>query len=82
MSPRVRELLEEFAQKIEAELKRDIRMAIDSIGFGLGDALGRNALPLVTPRSRTKGEKRPPVELAALAAKFVAFVSETVNQLR
>jgi hypothetical protein len=78
MSTRVRELIDEFANKLEDALKQDLRDAIEKLGLGIygahqSSATHRQSAP--TARGR-KGVKRDSAALDGLSQQFVAFVSK------
>lgn len=74
MSNRVRDLIEEFASKLESILKDDVRRALATVGLGIAGgqparANGHNDAP-------SKGAKRDRSELQALSDRFIAFVGK------
>jgi hypothetical protein len=76
---RIRDLIEEFAGKLEHELKEELRNALANVGFGLGSSApspGRAAASNGVSRGRRKGAKRDAGALDALAEKFVNFVAK------
>lgn len=84
-SDRIRDLIEDFATKLQdvlkEDLKADLERALDSVGFGTArghstaapHANGHRASKRAT---RTKGAKRDPAALEALSARFVDFVQK------
>jgi hypothetical protein len=74
MSNRVRDLIEEFASKLESILKDDVRRALATVGLGI--AGGRPARANGHNAARSKGAKRDRSELQELSERFVAFVTK------
>ena len=75
MSTRVRELIDEFANKLEDALKQDLRDAIEKLGIGIYGAHKSSATRQPKPRGRN-GTKRDAAALDGLSQQFVAFVSK------
>lgn len=76
MSNRIRELLEDFASKLEAEMKRQLMTAIGASDMGLGSSSSRSSDKVTNAHGRGKGAKREAGELEALQDRFLAFVSK------
>jgi hypothetical protein len=79
MSTRVRELIEEFASKLEDALKQNLRDAIEELGLGIDGAHRSAATPRPTRHAPTRGRngiKRDAAALAGLSQQFIAFVSK------
>src|SRR5580693_4095813 len=80
MSTRVRELIDEFANKLEDAVKQDLRDAIEKLGLGIygahkSPAARQTTTTATTGRGRNR-IKRDAAALDGLSQQFVAFVSK------
>jgi predicted HTH transcriptional regulator len=76
MVNRVRDLLEEFASKLEDVLRQDLRAAIERVGFGF-EGGERKSAPINGHRARrSRSSKRDAAALESLQEQFVSFVEK------